>query len=362
MRGVLLLSGGIVLVGCVLGHDFDAFTEGNAAASVADASPDVGPAPRCAADASFTADPANCGSCGHDCLGGGCAGGVCQPVTIANGLRGLGNIVVDGDDVFFATDEAKRTGKVSKEGGAVVDLAANINTFVLAVNDTDLFFGGAGTNLRRTPRGGGAIDILADVDLGEVVTVPEAQFYCDYANARVGGGAFYRRALDGKVTKLLDGLSGCETIAVQGDWVYFGESKNNDGAQPKIRRAPRAGGTPMVLHEGSARRIAVDDTHVYYVNYYASDVRRIPLAGGDDELVADGRAEVRAGNVRVDGDFVYWTIEGSSGDGGGIYRVAKTGGTITTIASGDDPVGLALDDRALYWAEKGSGEIVKLAR
>ena len=360
MRGVLLFLGGVGLVGCVLGRNFDAYTEGNAAAS--DASADAAPAPRCAADASFTADPANCESCGHDCLGGGCAGGVCQPVTLASGLRGLGNIVVDGDDVFFATDEAKRTGKVPKAGGAVVDLSTSNNTFVLAVNDTDLFFGGAGTNLRRTPRGGGAIDILADVDLGEVVAVPEAQFYCDYANARVGAGGFFRRTIDGKVTKILDGLSGCETIAVQGDWVYFGESKNTDGAQPKIRRAPRAGGPPTVLREGSARRIAVDGTHLYFVNYYASEIRRIPLAGGDDEVVADGPAEVRAGNVRVDGDLVYWTIEGSSGDGGGVYRVAKTGGAITTVASGDDPIGIALDARALYWAEKGSGKIVKLAR
>jgi hypothetical protein len=28
-------------------------------------------------------DPANCGYCGHDCLGGGCTAGVCQPVVLA---------------------------------------------------------------------------------------------------------------------------------------------------------------------------------------------------------------------------------------------------------------------------------------
>jgi hypothetical protein len=32
-----------------------------------------------------TADPHNCGACGHDCLGGACVASRCQPVVLAKG-------------------------------------------------------------------------------------------------------------------------------------------------------------------------------------------------------------------------------------------------------------------------------------
>src|SRR5262249_26342220 len=50
-------------------------------------------------DLSF--DPANCGSCGHDCQGGTCAGGVCQAVTLATGPSGASGIAVDATNVFW---------------------------------------------------------------------------------------------------------------------------------------------------------------------------------------------------------------------------------------------------------------------
>src|SRR5690349_21776850 len=32
----------------------------------------------------LNADPAHCGACGHDCLGGACVGAKCQPVILAD--------------------------------------------------------------------------------------------------------------------------------------------------------------------------------------------------------------------------------------------------------------------------------------
>jgi len=35
--------------------------------------------------ADVSTDPANCGACGHDCLGGDCLGGMCQPLVLFTG-------------------------------------------------------------------------------------------------------------------------------------------------------------------------------------------------------------------------------------------------------------------------------------
>src|SRR5262249_12538358 len=48
-----------------------------------------------------SSDPHNCGGCGHDCLGGACDQGVCQPVVLATTVGAPNSLVVDGEDVFW---------------------------------------------------------------------------------------------------------------------------------------------------------------------------------------------------------------------------------------------------------------------
>jgi hypothetical protein len=48
------------------------------------------------------ADPHNCGTCGHDCLGGACSGGTCQPaVLVAVPSPGIGSFAVDATSVYW---------------------------------------------------------------------------------------------------------------------------------------------------------------------------------------------------------------------------------------------------------------------
>lgn len=55
-------------------------------------------------DIDLDADPENCGSCGHDCLGGECEQGECQPVALH--LEGnLFDLAADEEFVFFSTDQ-----------------------------------------------------------------------------------------------------------------------------------------------------------------------------------------------------------------------------------------------------------------
>ena len=43
--------------------------------------------PSCAPNADYSRDAHNCGYCGHDCLGGQCAAGNCQPTILSSSER-----------------------------------------------------------------------------------------------------------------------------------------------------------------------------------------------------------------------------------------------------------------------------------
>lgn len=68
-------------------------------------------------DGSFAADPKNCGRCGHDCFGGACDAGACEPATLLaqSGLEAT--LATDGEQVFFrvggAVDACSVTGCAS---------------------------------------------------------------------------------------------------------------------------------------------------------------------------------------------------------------------------------------------------------
>src|SRR5437764_9527129 len=67
--------------GAAVAHGGDAADERAGDAPSLEAATTGGDAPAsCSADVHV--DPRNCGSCGHDCHGGACAAGVCQPVTL----------------------------------------------------------------------------------------------------------------------------------------------------------------------------------------------------------------------------------------------------------------------------------------
>lgn len=323
---------------------------GSAGACGAEASSDAGlDAASCPDATAYATDPANCGRCGHDCAGGTCSNGVCQPFALVSAAGTSGYLRLDDKYVYFTDTNAGDILRVPKTGGAVQILAtAQPNPFQLAVDDSSVYFTAAGS-LRRVPKSGGNVQTLVPGnDIDEVVAGTASLYYADYASS--GGGAVYSASKDGTGIRILaSSVTNCESVAPWGSDLFFGGSF--------VGAVPIAGGTVTTLDTTYARRIAVDSQNVYAIDHDGPTVQRIPRDGGTAQVLAISPAAVGASDIALDSKDVYWTVDQKSGY---VLRVSKAGGTMDVIASEDQPWGIAVDDTAIYWSLPGI--IMKLAK
>jgi hypothetical protein len=86
--------------------------------------------------------------------------------------------------------------------------------------------------------------------------------------------------------------------------------------------------------------LVLDEENVYFVD---TAVRRAPKAGGPSTALAP------AGSARfslaADDQFLYWVAAGT------LYRVAKAGGPVLTLASTNDLQAVAVDETTVYYLD-----------
>lgn len=64
-------------------------------------------------------NPRHCGACGHDCLGGVCSAGRCQPVTVSSEPGRPGVITIDGEWVYWTNPAVGDIRRARTDGGGV---------------------------------------------------------------------------------------------------------------------------------------------------------------------------------------------------------------------------------------------------
>jgi len=193
-------------------------------------------------------------------------------------------------------------------------------------------------------------------------------------------------------TELVRGIGGVDSIAVDGTSVYYGQlaevRRVSTSGGKSISLYKGSSGPAMVLHRGDVywidahdvmkmsksggapsrlarlsrpcTRLAVDDSGVY-----ASTLPSISMDRDDDEpdgelvRIPPGGAPLRIavellriGSLHLDDAYVYWFHPE-----GGIHRVPKGGGAVTTVIEGSrGVVGMTLDDSYLYFFVRAGGE------
>ncbi len=93
---------------------------------------------------------------------------------------------------------------------------------------------------------------------------------------------------------------------------------------------------------------------MYGVGYERGGAFRIPLAGGDAEVLTKGTHTDGARDVAVDATTLYWVSRPFDAPEGAVFAMPKAGGTAQEIAPRQaDPHVVTLDDAYVYWATSG---------
>ena len=317
-------------------------------------------------------DAANCGYCGHDCRGGGCANGACQPVVVGktNALDHPGGLQVDDLNVYFSFGwGAGKSGlaRMPINGGAAVPLLQGqswINR--LALTSSSLLWteygSQPGTNgmVATMPKKGGTLTpVVAGLAYPTTLAIGATHIY--YA---MQGWSIHRVPLAGGTSELLWSTSGpydAIDIAVDSTHVYFSLL----GVAGSIQKIPLTGGAATLLAWAANHpySVAVGGGHVYWADvgtpptYSDGSISRVPINGGAGEVFAPSQCQPES--VQLDGEYAYWATY----CGGTVARMPIKGGPIRVLAAGQaGPSSLALNDDEVYWTNTLGYEIMKVAK
>jgi hypothetical protein len=350
---------------------------GGSVPTLADAMVNEPARPDACSSAPLTGDPANCGACGHACLGGGCDAGICQPVLISAGEPHAGTLAVDGEpDGFVYWAETISGGgtvsRIRKDGRAETrqliytaegdeELFANLALRGSRVYWPQLGYS-AGAVHGANVDGTAHTKLILTYGTGAVVTDSDLLF----AVNRFESGVIVRSTWDFATYSTLyseDVRTGDSfTLAVDrapGNGVYW--------IGGGLHRVDKDGRNYAKLWPKGDLGITVDDTSIYFDAGYGANTTILkmgkdgtcpPSAHECPEVMARGQDNPVC--LTTDATWLYWATT----EGGTVMRVRKDGTDLSTLASGlDTPSCVAVDDLAVYWVEQGpSGRIQKLAK
>jgi hypothetical protein len=248
-----------------------------------------------------TTNDKNCGTCGHYCYGGACAGSVCQPIDLAMAQAAPTAVAVDGVDVYWAN--SKPSGaimKVSVSGGTPSKVADAVSPVAIALDADNVYWAtneGANSAIWMVAKIGGS-----------------ATFLCNMQAFPLG-------------------------IAVSATDVFWTNAQN-------VMTIPKGGGSPTVFATSPGPvGIAIDAFNVYWTDVTASDVRQQGLTGGAATFKNLAGSQGTPWGIAFDSKDVYWAAGGNV-----VETVAINGGTPSSIATSQaNPKYVAAYEPFVFW-------------
>jgi hypothetical protein len=270
---------------------------------------------------------------------------VTTPTVLATSSTFASQVALDDSFAYFA--QYTSIERVSKAGGAsqLIASAWLVSSPVVAgfaLDATDLYYVAEMYHVDRLPKGGGTEQELFDLYSEVPLTVVNGPHL--YVWSGDGGTTLFRIPTAGGASTVVTSQLPAYTnaIAIDGNVAYV--TSNATGTWV----VDLTNGSALQRDTMPAWNVVIDSTYAYFTTGNhdpkgPNAVMRMAKTGGAPEELAKA---TYAFALALDGDSVYFTDTNA----GAIERVPKGGGVPTTVATdGDDPIGIAVDDRCVYW-------------
>jgi hypothetical protein len=315
------------------------------------------------------ASSANCGACGHDCLGASCDAGACEPITLATGLDTPVGIAVADDALYVAVNGANQLVSVEKLIGGTKTITFSDNPSApwgVVLEDA----GAAGLRvIVGEERGGGNARVLRCDPKDCAATTDIAGNNDEHIHYFViDGTTLFWTEANSSNTVMKCTLGNCNntlatvsTVEEKNAWglteigsTLYWTLENSDGG---VRKLPA---NDVATQQNLAQGIATDGTRLFWANNGGNEIRTCTPPACTATVFALSPSPA---HVLVDDGIVYW----SENQTAGAIAWCPTSGCGTAprilISGQKNALWVAADKTAIYWTNSYSGgQVMKIAK
>jgi hypothetical protein len=320
-------------------------------------------------------DMHNCGACGHDCLGGQCSAGQCQPFALwpgDSGAEGQPYGLAQDDAYLYWVDISNRDVlRTDKTSGATVSLLPSSYTglfpHTIAVDDAGAVYWDDMSSIWRCAKSGctsGPV-IVTSTHTAEVysLAVDDVNVYWSENSTEILSAHKFGSGESPSEFWESDASVSANAVATDGTRVYFTADDGllrgipvDGGAGFSIGSAGSAASLGIVLNGGAAYWTIDDTAHGEVLGASTTSLSPYPIA--DEQQFPTWLA--------TDGTSVFWFTSALTGSST-VNGCALNDCSPTPLATSPSPHAIVVDDTAIYWTDLDglgnlSGAIFKLAK